>query len=354
MPENRLPYEFWCASIQTFVRHSKLLREMGDMTVRFIVLVLAAVLSLHSVRADELLPPLTEVAVTSTLDGESQPVLYWAPEVAATKPTVLFVFLHSWSSDHKQDNSKWQKQAVENGWIYLHPNFRGVNNSLKACGSRFARQDILDAIDFAQQKFNVDRTRVYLAGVSGGGHMSMLMAGHHPERFSAVSAWVGISELADWHAFHVKDGVPGKYAKMIQQSFGGVPGAGDAIDAEFRDRSPVYHLPRVGDLPVDIFAGVNDGHAGSVPVRHSIMGFNAIARAHQSALVSAAEMEQLWTQRKLSDPRPTDKEADAVLGRDIKLRRTSQSSRVTIFEGGHESIPEAAIEWLATKRRATP
>ena len=179
------------------------------------------------------LPALNEVDVVSTLDGESQPVLYWAPESATQQPTVLFVFLHSWSSDYKQDNSKWQREAVKRGWIYLHANFRGANRSPKACGSRFARRDILDAMKFANQKFNVDKSRVYLAGVSGGGHMAMLMAGHHPDRFSAVSAWVGISDLSDWYRFHVKDGKPQKYAQMILKSFGKPPGEDVATDAEY-------------------------------------------------------------------------------------------------------------------------
>ena len=325
------------------------------MVVRCSVLFWVTSLTLPAATADESLPPLIEVAVTSTLDGETQPVLYWAPDDATTKPTALFVFLHSWSGDYQQNNDKWHKQAVEHGWVYLHPNFRGVNNSIKACGSKFARQDILDAMDFAQQKFNIDKSRVYLAGVSGGGHMSLLMAGHHAHRFSAVSAWVGIGELADWHQFHVKDGVAGRYANMIQQSLGGVPGDSLEIDAEYRDRSPVYHLSRVGDLPVDIYAGVNDGHSGSVPVRQSLMCFNAIAAACESAMVSEAQIEQLWIRRELTAPQTTDTAADEVLARPIKLRRTtSQGSRVTIFDGGHESIPKAAVSWLQSQHRMTP
>lgn len=302
-------------------------------------------------RGDEPLPALTEISIASTLDGEKQPVLYWAPEKAKTQPTVLFVFLHSWSSDFKQNNSKWQAEAVKRGWIYLHPNFRGVNNSPKACGSKFARQDILDAIDFIHKNFKVDQSRIYLAGVSGGGHMSLLMAGHHPDRFSAVSAWVGISDIADWYRFHVKDGVPQKYAKMILQSFGGPPGKSAAIDAEYVDRSPIHHLSASADLPIDIFAGVNDGHAGSVPVRHSLVAFNEIAKVHGTSVVSDREMRQLWENRQLSSPQASDKVTDETLGREIKLRRESKHSRVTIFEGGHESIPAAAIAWLATQSR---
>ena len=131
------------------------------------------------------LPALSELRLRSSIDGTSQPVRYWAPLAAKNRPTVLFVFLHSWSSDYKQDNSKWQREAVKRDWIFLHPNFRGANVSRQACGSKFARQDILDSIDWALRAFKVDRSRIYLCGVSGGGHMSMLMAGHHPDRFSA-------------------------------------------------------------------------------------------------------------------------------------------------------------------------
>ncbi len=318
---------------------------------RTLFLCFAGLLPVIPSAAGEDLPSLTEVQVVSTLDGKSQPVLYWAPESATRQPTVLFVFLHSWSSDYKQDNSKWQREAVKRGWIYLHANFRGANNSPQACGSRFARRDILDAMDFATQRFNVDGSRVYLAGVSGGGHMAMLMAGHHPDRFSAVSAWVGISDLSEWYRFHLKDGKPQKYAQMILKSFGGPPGEDAMTDAEYRDRSPLFHMHRVGNLPVDIHAGVNDGHTGSVPVRHSLSAFNEIARRHGSEPVTEAEMEALWTARQLTDPKPSDTAEDPSYGRKIFLRRMSAQSRVTIFDGGHESLVAPACDWLAEHQR---
>lgn len=303
--------------------------------------------------ANDPLPKLKRTSTTSSLDGNEQPILYWAPETAKTAPTTLFVFLHSWSSDYTQDNSKWQAEAVKRGWIYLHPNFRGVNRSLNACGSKLARQDIVDAVRHAKKMFNVDQSRVYLAGVSGGGHMTMLMAGHHPEEFSAASAWVGISDLPEWYHFHVKDGEPQRYAKMILQCFGGAPGESEEIDRQYRDRSPLFHMHKVGNLPLDIFAGVNDGHTGSVPVRHSLRAFNRIADSHGNELVTDAEMEQLWTDRRLVSPRSSDRKNDDLLGREIMLRRNSNASRVTIFDGGHESLPAAACDWLAQHSRQT-
>lgn len=315
------------------------------------VTALSVVLSTATVFAQTPLPKLREVSITSTIDQTPQPTVYWAPASAATESTPLFVFLHSWSGNYKQNNSKWLAHAVNREWIFLHPDFRGVNNSPQACGSAFARQDILDAMDWAAQKFNVDRQRVYLAGSSGGGHMTMLMAGHHPERFSAASAWVGISDLAAWHDFHTKNGKPQRYAQMILASLAGAPGTSRAIDAEYKDRSPLFHIHNVGELPLEIAAGVHDGKTGSVPISHSLNAFNAIARAHGSPQISAEDIERLWADGQLPQPQPEDTQDDPAWSRRILLRRTSGNARVTVFEGGHESLPDAAVDWLASNRR---
>lgn len=317
----------------------------------FCVLVVT-VLACRRVRAaDPPLPALVETAVQSTLDGAQQKVLYWAPESASEKQTPLLVFLHSWSGDYKQDNSKWQREAVSRGWVYLHPDFRGPNQSLKACGSKFARRDILDAMKFARSEFRIDESRVYLAGTSGGGHMAMLMAGHHPDRFSAVSAWVGISDLAEWHRFHLKDGKPQRYARMIEQSLGGPPGESNERDADYRDRSPVFHLQNVGDLAVDLNAGLLDGKTGSVPIMHSLRAFNVIAKAHRSPVISEQEISQLWESKKLARPLESDRQSDPELPRAIHLRRRSRDCRITIFDGGHEGLPAPACSWLARQKR---
>ena len=297
------------------------------------------------------LPKFDSAKTISPLDGEEQSLLYWAPDGASESATPLFVFLHSWSSDYLQDNTKWFVECERRKWIWVHPDFRGVNQSPKACGSEFARQDILDAIRFARDTWKVDDERIYLAGVSGGGHMSLLMAGHHPEQFSAVSSWVGPNDLADWHRFHVKDGKPQKYAQMIEASLGGPPGASQAIDDDYRDRSPVFQLSRVADLPVSIWAGVQDGHTGSVPISHSLRAFNAIARAHGTSQITQQEIEALSVRMRLPNPTESDSAEDLTLGRKIQLRRTSGPSVVTIFEGGHESVPEAAFAWLEQQRR---
>jgi hypothetical protein len=302
--------------------------------------------------ADEL-PALTEIQITSSIDGTKQPSLLWAPESAKEKQAPLFVFLHSWSGNYKQNNSVWQAEAVNRGWIYLHPNFRGPNNRPEACGSKLARQDILDAIDYVIANYKVDESRVYLAGVSGGGHMTMLMAGYYPERFSAASAWVGISDLAEWYRFHTKHGKPGGYAKMTSNSNGGAPGESRIIDREYNARSPLFHLNRVGDLPIEICAGVKDGKTGSVPIMHSLYAFNVIAKANRHPQIRQAEIDELWEKGRLSNPKEFDQGRDKTYAREIFLRRTAGPARVTIFDGGHEGIAPAGVAWLENHHRKT-
>ena len=300
---------------------------------------------------DGALPDLREIQLASTLDGTCQPSLLWVPESARARPAPLLVYLHSWSGDYRQNNSPWHKEAVSREWIYLHPNFRGPNKRPEACGSELARQDVLDSIDHVLANNKVDTSRIYLAGSSGGGHMAMLMAAYAPHRFSAVSAWVGISDLAEWYRFHLKDGKPKPYARMVVASCGGPPGVSPDVDAQYRARSPIFHLHKVGDLPIDLNAGIHDGHKGSVPISHTLRAFNVIAKRKGHTLVSEAEMTALWEAGRVAEPKTATEVVDATYARRILLRRHADSARITIFDGGHEGLSRPACEWLAQQQR---
>jgi pimeloyl-ACP methyl ester carboxylesterase len=324
---------------------------MHRATVRVLTLVMVVVCA-TALRAAEV-PPLTEIRVESTLDGTMQPSRLWVPEEEAGEALPLLVSLHSWSGDYTQDRSEWQTEAVARGWIYLQPNFRGVNDHPQACGSPLARQDVLDAMDWVIERHNVDTSRVYLAGASGGGHMSLLMAARHSKRFSAVSAWVGISDLADWYRFHSPDGTPQRYAQMIAASCGGPPGTSEEVDRQYHERSSIHFLQAAVGLPLDIVTGVKDGKSGSVPIHHSLRAFNVVAKAGGHVTIPEAEMDLLWEQGRLSEPQENDETPDATYGRDILLRREAGAARVTIFDGGHEALPLAACAWLSRQQRAT-
>lgn len=331
---------------------SRVSRQFRSVASAVLAVASLACTSMTAANADEL-PALAEIVVASSLDKTDQPSRLWVPNAAQREARPLLVLLHSWSGDYTQDNSRWQREAVKRDWIYLHPNFRGRNDHPEACGSPLARQDILDAVEWVIAHCRVDQRRIYLAGVSGGGHITMLMAGRHPERFSAASAWVGISDLAEWHRFHVQDGVAGNYARMLAACCGGAPGDSAAVDREYRDRSPLTWLQSATSLPLDLNAGVSDGKTGSVPIHHTLRAFNVVAAAGGGQTISDAEMDDLWEHGRLSGPQPGDTAEDALYGRAIYLRRTARQARVTIFDGGHESVPSAACAWLAGQSRET-
>jgi pimeloyl-ACP methyl ester carboxylesterase len=315
---------------------------------RFLLVVMAACL-MHCSPAPQ--PARRFEAAVPRVDGTLQSVFVMLPEGFGEKgpPRPLLVSLHSWSADYTQRHEELEQGALERGWIYLFPDFRGPNGNPAACGSELAQQDILDAVAWAKSNYPVDESRVHLTGSSGGGHMTLLMAGRYPEVWTAASAWVPISDLTAWHARHAD----GRYGAMLRACTGGAPGWSEEADREYRARSPLTWLANAAGLPLDIAAGIRDGHEGSVPIRHTLEAFNVIARAAGATPVSEEEIAELSASpaARLSNPRPSDREADPSLARTIYLRRTAGKARATVFEGGHEAVASAQLAWLERHSR---
>lgn len=277
--------------------------------------------------------------IVSTADASVQRSLFWPCE--ASDPRPLLVVLHWWSASiDTYDPAPWLQEAAARKWHLLLPDFRGPNLRPEACGSKLARQDILDAVDHVIATYRVDEARIYLAGESGGGHMAMVMAAETPNRWAAVSEWSGISDLAAWHAETKAAGR--RYWENIEAVAGGAPGSSKETDKTLHYRSPVHFLGRTDLPPIDFNTGIRDGHEGSVPVHHTVDTFNIVARTLGGELVDAATLEALS-----SRTAPVLSKKDPTYGRDLYLRRKAGASRVTIFEGGHEGLPAAACAWLA-------
>ncbi len=88
--------------------------------------------------------------------------------------------------------------------------------------------------------YSVDTDRVYLVGVSGGGHAALLMAGRSPEVWAGVSAWCGISDIAKWWRQTKDAGLD--YCEQIEASCGGSPDDTSEVMQECRNRSPLTYL----------------------------------------------------------------------------------------------------------------
>lgn len=291
-----------------------------------------------------------EVVIKSSADSSNQPALFYTP--ASSEAVPLLVNLHTWSSDYHRPEIAYANWCLKKGWAFVRPNFRGPNNKPEACGSELAVQDIVDAVHYAQANAKIDPDRIYLIGASGGGYASLLLAGRHPEIWAAVSAWCPIQDLAAWHQKHVVSGQPDKYGRNLEEVCGGAPGANPAVDEEYRKRSASAWMAQAKGVPLDINAGILDGHRGSVPVSHSLNAFNQLAANPDR--IPEELIEILTAKTKVPDEvRWTV--ADPLYQRGpVLFRKISGPVRVTLFNGGHQIFPEAGLAWLAHQRKGQP
>lgn len=239
-----------------------------------------------------------DLAIISSLDDSLEPSLF--RRAPGDDPAPLLVGLHSWSMDRHNLVDSLLPVAQARGWHLLLPEFRGPNKAdnprcEEACGSRLAKQDILDAVDHVVETYEVDERTIFLYGGSGGAHMALLMAAYAPDRWRSVAAFCGITDLTAWH------GQNRKYAAQIEACCGGPPGA--ETKRQYDLRSPVYWASDIARAEVTIYHGKYDL---SVPHSQALRLYEAIHEA---------------------DP----------------------TSRVflTIFDGGHTHLPEDAAEQFA-------
>lgn len=290
------------------------------------------------------------VQVKSTLDGTLQPCYFWVPEAAKTNAVPLIVGLHTWSHDYRSTSHYVAvlSYAQKRGWAMVGPNFRGPNKTPPACGGDPAVQDIVDAVNYAKAHVKIDPARVYIAGGSGGGHMTLLMLGRHPEIFAAGAAFCPITDLARWHAdsLLVHPGRGKQYAQMLEAACGGTPAE---KPEEYAHRSPLTWLDRARKAGVGayIVTGIHDGWKGSVPIGHSFRAFNALANPEDR--VSEADIAAIEETQQVPAALAYDGPGDPFYPERMRIhfRRTSANVRFTLMEGGHGGNFAAGLDFLA-------
>lgn len=291
-----------------------------------------------------------KVDYLSSADQTKQPALFYTPKIE-NKPVPLLVALHTWSNGYNQAGGEVQyaKWCIEAGWCFIHPHFRGPNYAPEAMGSDLVVKDILSSIDYAKSQVEIDVTRIYCIGVSGGGHASLLIAGRAPEIWAGVSAWCGISDITKWHQ-ECRGTKFKRYATHIEKALQGAPDSSPEHLAAARHRSPVNWLKNAREVPLDINHGVHDGRTGSVPFTHSFDAWNHIVPAAHE--IPECKVREFYNSREFPGSNPT---TDPLLGSQQPLfRETHHNTRLTIFEGGHEIIHHAALNWLSQQEKGKP
>lgn len=295
----------------------------------------------------ESVPDIEDITITSTADDIEQPALWLPPE--GDRPQPLLVILHSSSAEYLQHAGiPYAMFAVENGWAVIAPQFRGVNDDPESTGSDLAVQDVVDAIDFATSQEGVDAERVYAVGYSGGGTMSLLLAGRHPDKVTAVAAWGPPYDLIDFYRQSVAAGRG--YAPNIRAACGGDPTASEEAEQECLHRSPVTHLDtaREEQVPVFIAQGIHDSILWP---SHGAGAFNQLAdeddRFSDDQMAVIAEggvpddlSEPVSAETYFGDADPTP-----------VIARQSGAALLVLFDADHDMAYHPTLRWFATDPR---
>ncbi len=244
-----------------------------------------------------------EIEVISSLDGSLEKNLLFTPDVDNDRKIPLVVALHTWSAD-RFNKMKFIEFCKERNWALLLPEFRGANlntnpRANEACGSQLACQDIIDATEFVQGNYSIDKKSTFLVGGSGGGHMTLMMSAYRPEMWRGASSWCPITDIALW--WHKHHDSRNDYRQHMEACCGGAPGESHEVDYEYSKRSPISYLTRLAKANLSVHHGRYDK---SVPCIHTI---------NLAVALNALQPENFFFE---------------------------------IFDGGHEDNPTRAFMWF--------
>lgn len=295
----------------------------------------------------ESVPDIEDIEITSTADDSEQPALWLPPEGEGEQP--LLVILHSSSAEYLQHAGiPYAMFADENGWAVVAPQFRGVNDDPESTGSDLAVQDVVDAIDFAVSQDGVDANRVYAVGYSGGGTMSLLLAGRHPDKVTAVAAWGPPYDLIAFYRESLDAGL--HYASDIAAACEGDPTEEGDAEEDCLHRSPMTHLDRAREegVPVFIAQGIHDS---ILSPSHGARAFNQLA--DEDDRFSEEQLETIGAgavPEDLDEPVSTetffgDGDPEPVLA------RASASVLLVMFAADHEMAYHPTLRWFAEDPR---
>lgn len=279
------------------------------------------------------------VEIKSSKDSSLQKSYFYKSK--SDEPQPLIVSLHTWSGYYTQKDDL-ADICKQRGLNYIHPDFRGANWTVNACCSELALSDIDDAITYAVENSNVNPSKIYVVGVSGGGYatLSTFMKSKHDIR--KFSAWASITDLVAW--YNESEIRQNNYAKNIIDC---TASEGRLNNANAKQKSPLYwNTPteKLQSSELTIYAGIYDGIQGSVPITHSINFYNKLLTDMKAS--DTLNYVSITEKLNLLEKREPLGEFGNIAGRKICLEKKFGNLRLIIFEGDHEMLTEFALNEL--------
>lgn len=194
----------------------------------------------------------------SSYDHTTQPAALQIPtSYQASQPTPLLISVHGWGDNRWPALMDYADAANAAGWLLAAPDMHGQRNSYPRppydhpLASVESQRDILDTLQWVRARYNVDPTRIYLAGVSMGGQIAAVTAAKNPGLFAAVVDDRGPTDLHAWYS------ETEEWRQMlISQELGGPPD--DATYFDYERRSPLWFARNLIYTPLRIYHATED------------------------------------------------------------------------------------------------
>ncbi len=200
----------------------------------------------------------------ATLWGMAQVPISYDPGLA----TPLLISVPGTGESSGDAVKRFAVQANQMGWLLAsldmrHTRWNPTYEQLARTPSLDVQQDILNLLDHMQANYNVDPSRLYLAGFSTGGGIAATMAAKYPDLFAGVLDYSGPTDYARWY---VERG--DLISKFDIEFYGGPVG-----NFEYPRRSSLALASNLQHVPMRI--------------RHSAVGDDKVNFAHAQNLYDA-------------------------------------------------------------------
>lgn len=276
----------------------------------------------------------------SSLDQNKQ--IFYHFKSQSNKPMPLVIQLHSWSfSADSLKTLGLDSIVISKNYNYIFPDFRGINNTAKACGSDYVVADIDEAIDWALANLNVDKSKIYLVGYSGGGFATMVMYMKSRHKIKAFSAWVGISDLWAWYgeSLQRRNRYAGDLLKCVDTT--------EPDSTKLLARSPL-HMKAPKKIrkksSFHLYAGIHDGHGRSmpVPISQTIKMYNTLVE-DRGEKDRKNYMDEAIMQKMVASQSFPENFAMSQIADKKAIRLKSGRISLCVFEGGHDMLSEVVL-----------
>ncbi len=282
------------------------------------------------------------VDIESPIDGSLQKAYFY--KTRSSEPQPLIVSLHTWSFDYSQYDSI-NIQSAAKDLNYIHPDFRGPNKSKDACCSDLVISDIDASIDFAIENANVDTSKIFVIGNSGGGYATIAMFMRSKHRIKKFSSWVPLVDLLRWY-----DETKIRKLEYANDILSCTQSVDNILNEDVaKKKSPIYWetpTEKLNYASLDIYTGVYDGMIGNgpIPITHSINFYNKLLNdiGVKDKTKFVSDKEKLF----LLEYRQSLGNFGSISERTVFLFKESNNIRLTLFDGGHEILKGFAFKQL--------